>query len=72
MQLAFFIFFLFWRFFSLPELFYRQKDLLDTFPATGSVSQVKYNKSLNCLIEKWMSREKIDTKNKMVYELDTV
>ena len=34
------------------ELFRRQKDLLDTFPATGAISQAQHDKSLNCLIEK--------------------
>ena len=34
------------------ELFRRQKDLLDTFLATGAISQAQYDKSLNCLIEK--------------------
>lgn len=34
------------------ELFWRQKDLLDTFLSTGAISQTQYDKSLNCLIEK--------------------
>ena len=34
------------------ELFRRQKDLLDTFLATGAISQSQHDKSLNCLIEK--------------------
>lgn len=34
------------------ELFRRQKDLLDTFPATGAISQSQHDKSLSCLIEK--------------------
>ena len=34
------------------ELFLRQKDLLDTFLATGAISQAQHDKSLNCLIEK--------------------
>ena len=34
------------------ELFRRQKDLLDTFPATGTISQSQHDKSLSCLIEK--------------------
>lgn len=34
------------------ELFRRQKDLLDTFLATGAISQAQYDKSLGCLIEK--------------------
>lgn len=34
------------------ELFRRQKDLLDTFLATGTISQAQHDKSLNCLIEK--------------------
>ena len=34
------------------ELFRRQKDLLDTFLATGAISQVQHDKSLSCLIEK--------------------
>ena len=34
------------------ELFRRQKDLLDTFLATGAISQAQHDKSLNCLIEK--------------------
>ena len=34
------------------ELFRRQKDLLDTFPATGAISQSQHDKSLSCLIKK--------------------
>ena len=34
------------------ELFRRQKDLLDTFLATGAISQAQHDKSLKCLIEK--------------------
>ena len=34
------------------KLFHRQKDLLDTFLATGAISQAQHDKSLNCLIEK--------------------
>ena len=34
------------------ELFRRQKDLLDTFLATGAISQAQHDKSLNCLIAK--------------------
>jgi len=34
------------------ELYRRQKDLLDTFLATGAISQAQHDKSLNCLIEK--------------------
>ena len=34
------------------ELFRRQRDLLDTFLATGAISQSQHDKSLNCLIEK--------------------
>ena len=34
------------------ELFRRQKDLLDTFLATGAISKAQHDKSLNCLIEK--------------------
>lgn len=34
------------------ELFLRQKDLLDTFLATGAIRQAQHDKSLNCLIEK--------------------
>ena len=34
------------------ELFSRQKDLLDTFLATGAISQSQHDKSLSCLIEK--------------------
>jgi hypothetical protein len=34
------------------EHFRRQKDLLDTFLATGAISQAQHDKSLNCLIEK--------------------
>lgn len=34
------------------ELFRRQKDLLDTFLATGAISQAQHDKSLNCMIEK--------------------
>lgn len=34
------------------ELFRRQKELLDTFLATGAISQSQHGKSLNCLIEK--------------------
>ena len=33
-------------------LFRRQKDLLDTFLATGAISREQHDKSLNCLIEK--------------------
>lgn len=33
-------------------LFLRQKELLDTFLATGAISQAQHDKSLNCLIEK--------------------
>ena len=34
------------------ELFRRQKDLLDTFLATGAISKAQHDKSLKCLIEK--------------------
>ena len=34
------------------ELFRRQKELLDTFLATGAISQAQHDKSLSCLIEK--------------------
>lgn len=34
------------------ELFRRQKDLLDTFLATGAISQSQQDKSLSCLIKK--------------------
>ena len=34
------------------ELFRRQKELLDTFLATGAMSQSQHDNSLNCLIEK--------------------
>ena len=34
------------------ELFRRQKDLLDTFLATGAISQAQHDKSLSCLIKK--------------------
>ena len=34
------------------ELFCRQKSLLDTFLATGAISQAQHDKSLSCLIEK--------------------
>ena len=34
------------------ELFRRQKDLRDTFLATGAISQAQHDKSLSCLIEK--------------------
>ena len=34
------------------ELFRRQKDLLDTFLATGAISQAQHDKSLNCMTEK--------------------
>ena len=34
------------------ELFRRQKYLLDTFLATGAISQAQHDKSLSCLIEK--------------------
>ena len=34
------------------ELFRRQKDLVDTFLATGAISQAQHDKSLNCMIEK--------------------
>lgn len=40
------------------ELFRRQKDLLDTFLATGAISQAQHDKSLNCLIEKMGIKEK--------------
>jgi hypothetical protein len=33
-------------------LFRRQKDLLDTFLATGAISREQHDKSLNCLIDK--------------------
>ena len=33
-------------------LFRRQKALLDTFLATGAISQAQHDKSLQCLIEK--------------------
>jgi hypothetical protein len=39
------------------ELFRRQKDLLDTFLATGAISQAQHDKSLNCLIEKMGIKE---------------
>ena len=39
------------------ELFRRQKDLLDTFLATGAISQEQHDKSLNCLIEKMGIKE---------------
>ena len=45
-----------WKAMSLAEkkleLFRRQKDLLDTFLATGAISQAQHDKSLSCLIEK--------------------
>jgi len=34
------------------ELFRQQKTLLDTFLASGAISQAQYDKSLNGLIEK--------------------
>ena len=34
------------------ELFRCQKELLDTFLATGAISQAQHDKSLSCLIEK--------------------
>ena len=34
------------------ELFFRQKELLDTLLSTGAISQAQHDKSLNCLIEK--------------------
>ena len=34
------------------ELFRRQKALLETFLATGAITQAQHDKSLNCLIEK--------------------
>ena len=34
------------------ELFRHQKDMLDTFLATGAISLAQYDKSLSCLIEK--------------------
>ena len=40
----------------LLELFRRQKELLDTFLATGAISQAQHDKSLNCLIEKMDSK----------------
>ena len=39
------------------KLFRRQKDLLDTFLATGAISQAQHDKSLNCLIEKMGIRD---------------
>ena len=39
------------------ELFRRQKELLDTFLATGAISQAQHDKSLNCLIEKMGIKE---------------
>ena len=39
------------------ELFHRQKKLLDTFLATGAISQAQHEKSLNCLIEKMGIRD---------------
>ena len=39
------------------ELFRCQKDLLDTFLATGAISQAQHDKSLNCLIEKMGIKE---------------
>ena len=39
------------------ELFRRQKDLLDTFLATGAISQPQNDKSLSCLIEKMGIKE---------------
>jgi len=42
--------------YSLTEknlvLFRRQKDMLDTFLATGAISRAQHDKSLQCLIEK--------------------
>ena len=40
------------------ELFFRQKELLDTLLSTGAISQAQHDKSLNCLIEKWGSETK--------------
>lgn len=39
------------------ELFRRQKDLLDTFLATGAITQPQNDKSLSCLIEKMGIKE---------------
>ena len=39
------------------ELFRRQKDLLDTFLATGAISQSQHDKRLHCLIEKMGGEE---------------
>ena len=39
------------------ELFRRQKALLETFLATGAITQAQHDKSLNCLIEKMGIRE---------------
>lgn len=41
------------------ELFLRQKQLLDTFLATGAISQAQHDKSLSCLIEKMGIKEDI-------------
>ena len=50
-----------WQFLSPAEkkleLFRRQKDLLDTFLSTGTISQAQHDKSLNCLIEKMGIKE---------------
>ena len=37
---------------KMQDLFRRQQDLLDTFLATGAISQAQHDKSLSCLIEK--------------------
>ena len=38
-------------------LFRRQKALLETFLATGAITQAQHDKSLKCLIEKMGIRE---------------
>lgn len=34
------------------ELFYNQKELLDTFLSHGAITKAQYDKSLGCLTEK--------------------
>ena len=38
-------------------LYYKQKELLDTFLFNGAISRAQYDKSLNCLKEKLLFRE---------------
>lgn len=42
------------------QLYYKQKELLDTFLSHGAISQSQYDKSLNCLKEKLLFGEDKD------------